>query len=117
VGLFKKDVSKEKNLKRKKFSLSAIPRLVWNSSDFSADRAEIRVILNKTTANHYKSGIPLDYQTYPGTEACLGFWIAYVRGIQVLRVNCLRTNPEWMYELRDDIGDLPLTHVCTQVQL
>jgi hypothetical protein len=28
VGLFKKDVSKEKNLKRKKFSLSAIPRLV-----------------------------------------------------------------------------------------
>ena len=91
VGLFDKDVSHEKSLQ--------------------AEQALVRVVLNKTISNHYKTGIPLEYQTYPGAEVCLRFWIVYVRGTEVLKSNCLRTNPSWMYDLREDIGQLPLTHV------
>jgi len=48
-------------------------------------------------------------------ETCLGWWIAYLRRSQtgsgwlVLKSNTFRTRPHWMRELRNVIGDIPLT--------
>lgn len=43
------------------------------------------------------------------TAMCLyGFWIAYVRDNRPIIVNCLRIRPNWMWEERQSIGDLPL---------
>jgi hypothetical protein len=42
-------------------------------------------------------------------DNCLGFWIAYVRNEEPLKVNCFRKYPRWMNNLRDTIGDTPLS--------
>ena len=36
------------------------------------------------------------------------FWIAYVRAGRVLAVNCLKTQPTWMYEMKEYLGSIPL---------
>jgi hypothetical protein len=43
---------------------------------------------------------------------CLGFWIAYFKGANPgvpSKVNCLMRFPNWMGELKDTIGNVPLT--------
>lgn len=48
-------------------------------------------------------------------DTCLGWWIVYMRRSQansswlVLKSNTFRTRPHWMRELRNVIGDVPLT--------
>lgn len=56
-----------------------------------------------------------DLSASPG--ACLGYWVAYYRGDVLLSSNCLRSQPQWMWENRELLGDrrlidlvLPGTH-------
>ena len=36
------------------------------------------------------------------------YWIAYIRAGRVLAVNCIKTQPQWMWEMKDYIGSIPL---------
>ena len=45
----------------------------------------------------------------PPRPQCLGdFWIAYVRSGSVLAVDCIKSQPVWMYEMKEYIGSIPL---------
>ncbi|GIZ05322.1 PLCXc domain-containing protein [Caerostris extrusa] len=48
---------------------------------------------------------------------CLGFWAAYLEAGRLVHSNCLRTHPDWMYNMKEIIGNktlkclmLPGTH-------
>ena len=77
----------------------------------AADNAKLSVMLNKTAENFFKTDVPFPYRTYQEEDACLEFYVAYVRGVKVMKINCLKTNPHWMTKLREYIGWLPLTKV------
>ena len=36
------------------------------------------------------------------------YWIAYVRAGRVMAVNCIKTQPTWMWEMKESIGSIPL---------
>lgn len=42
-------------------------------------------------------------------DNCLGYWIAYHRNSTLLASNCFRKYPRWMSNLRDVIGNRPLS--------
>ena len=43
---------------------------------------------------------------------CLGnYFVAYFRNETVLNSNCLESSPNWMYEMKDIIEDVPLSKV------
>ena len=44
----------------------------------------------------------------PKANCLYGFWIAYIRDERTLKANCIRVRPEWMYEHRHVIGEIPL---------
>lgn len=45
----------------------------------------------------------------PLRTMCLyNYWIAYVRAGNVLAVNCIKTQPVWMWEMKEHIGSIPL---------
>ena len=45
-------------------------------------------------------------------KVCLGnFFVAYFRNNNVLNSNCLETSPNWMYEMKDVIEDVPFSKV------
>ena len=44
----------------------------------------------------------------PKANCLYGFWIAYIRDERTLKTNCIRVRPEWMYEHRHVIGEIPL---------
>ena len=44
----------------------------------------------------------------PRTMCLYNYWIAYVRAGSVLAVNCIKIQPVWMWEMRDDIDSIPL---------
>ena len=45
----------------------------------------------------------------PSRTMCLyNYWIAYVRSGEVLAVNCIKTQPTWMWEMKEHIGSIPL---------
>jgi len=47
---------------------------------------------------------------YNTTNGCVGFWISYFTADNVLTLNnCLRLYPTWMNDLKDTIGNTPLT--------
>jgi len=48
-------------------------------------------------------------QPPPLKASCLyNYWIAYVRLGRIMAVNCIQTQPQWMLEMEDDIGSIPL---------
>ena len=43
---------------------------------------------------------------------CLGnYFVAYFRNETVLNSNCLESSPNWMYEMKDVIEDVPFSKV------
>ncbi|XP_054713741.1 PI-PLC X domain-containing protein 1-like [Uloborus diversus] len=42
-------------------------------------------------------------------SGCLGLWAAYVEAGKVAHSSCLRTYPNWMYDMRKEIGDKRLS--------
>eukprot|EP00092_Neocalanus_flemingeri_P011157 GFUD01012019.1.p1 GENE.GFUD01012019.1~~GFUD01012019.1.p1 ORF type:complete len:456 (-),score=118.95 GFUD01012019.1:61-1428(-) len=46
--------------------------------------------------------------TPPRTMCLYNYWIAYVRSGTVLAVNCVKTQPVWMWEMKEHIGSIPL---------
>ncbi|XP_046677234.1 uncharacterized protein LOC124365308 [Homalodisca vitripennis] len=45
------------------------------------------------------------------TSVCLGYWVVYWRGRDKIASSCLRTNPSWMSDHREDLGRLRLTEL------
>ena len=44
----------------------------------------------------------------PRTMCLYNYWIAYVRSGKVMAVNCIKTQPVWMWEMKEKIGSIPL---------
>ena len=44
----------------------------------------------------------------PHTMCLYNYWIAYVRSGKVMAVNCIKTQPVWMWEMKEHIGSIPL---------
>nr|XP_040583265.1 uncharacterized protein LOC121131933 [Lepeophtheirus salmonis] len=70
-------------------------------------------ITNKQTDNRgrFETNVSLPYESLKNLSSdehrCFNFWIAYVRKTKIIRVNCLKTRPQWMYTLRSHIGNIP----------
>ena len=71
----------------------------------------IKVELNQTWARANTSLPNLSYEQLSQMDRCVMYWVAYLRQGQILACNCLRTQPNWMWELRDQIGTQLLRQV------
>ncbi|XP_059094858.1 uncharacterized protein LOC131889711 isoform X1 [Tigriopus californicus] len=89
VGLFDVDISHEPKLHQ--------------------DEALRVVRLNETESSNVKTDIPFKFRIIDEIDACLGFWIAYIRNDSIISLNCIKTRPHWMKKMRDYIGFLPIT--------
>jgi len=78
----------------------------------SRERTLARIRANNHSG-YYKTDItfprhPMMGMRSPKATCVYGFYIAYVRQNRTLKVNCMRLRPNWMYEDRHVIGDMPL---------
>lgn len=72
-------------------------------------RASILVNSTSGEKGYHKTNIrfghpPITSDDEVGTDNCLGYWIAYHRGTNILVSNCFRKYPRWMKNLREFIG-------------
>lgn len=79
--------------------------------EFAKERIEVT-----SSRGYHRTTVRLErMQLSTKGDTSLGWWIAYLRMSQtssswlVLKSNAFRTRPHWMRELRNVIGDIPLT--------
>lgn len=39
---------------------------------------------------------------------CLGFWVAYLEAGRIVHSSCIKTNPNWMYNIRNEIAHMTM---------
>ena len=60
-----------------------------------------------------KVSLPVFYQPLGVTRQCLGnYFVAYIRDGNVLNSQCMETSPNWMFEMKETIQDIPFSRVC-----
>ena len=60
-----------------------------------------------------KVSLPVFDKPLGVTKECLGnYYLGYFRNETLLNSQCMETSPNWMYEMREAIQDVPFTHVC-----
>ncbi|CAM1298868.1 METTL6 (predicted) [Pycnogonum litorale] len=63
----------------------------------------------RSRGNHFKTDVSFPHQTFEVKDTnlsrCLGFWIVYLRNEKQIKLNCLRSRPNWMRNLRNEIGE------------
>merc|ERR1739848_264998 len=79
----------------------------------SRERTLARVNPQEHNSGYFKTDVtfprhPMMGMRSPKATCVYGFYIAYVRGNRTMKVNCMRLRPNWMYEDRHIIGDMPL---------
>ncbi|XP_013791143.2 uncharacterized protein LOC106474990 [Limulus polyphemus] len=73
-----------------------------------------KVYTSESEEDHYETKVSYHRPEFlPGnlTDACQGYWIGLVYQDRLLASNCIRGRPNWMYEMRDVIGDQTLLNV------
>ncbi|GAB6027662.1 hypothetical protein CHUAL_001903 [Chamberlinius hualienensis] len=64
--------------------------------------------------NFYRSSVMYprpDMNSLSVEKQCLGYWIGYIRQGLVIASNCIKTQPNWMWEIREYISPLLVTAV------
>ena len=60
-----------------------------------------------------KVSLPVFEQPLGVTKQCLGnYFVAYIRDGNVLNSQCMETSPNWMFEMKETIQDIPFSQVC-----
>lgn len=47
-------------------------------------------------------------QSQPRTMCLYSYWVAYIRSGRVLSINCIKIQPQWMWNMKNVIGSMPL---------
>lgn len=47
-------------------------------------------------------------QSQPRTMCLYSYWVAYIRSGSVLSINCIKIQPQWMWNMKKVIGSMPL---------
>eukprot|EP00095_Tigriopus_kingsejongensis_P009839 maker-scaffold21_size687808-snap-gene-4.9 protein:Tk09839 transcript:maker-scaffold21_size687808-snap-gene-4.9-mRNA-1 annotation:"hypothetical protein DAPPUDRAFT_220083" len=84
---------------------------ISNEHILHEDEAKLVVRMNETQASYKKTDMPLRFRIFHEIDACMDFWIAYVRVDEVISINCLKTRPRWMTKMREYIGFLPISQL------
>ncbi|GIY44440.1 PLCXc domain-containing protein [Caerostris darwini] len=50
----------------------------------------------------------VNFDAKHNVSRCLGFWAAYLEAGRLVHSNCLRTHPDWMYNMKETIGNKTL---------
>jgi len=117
-------VSWNGNLQSRKIELNWTPpsdgiqendyvQLVRLHSDQRGRRRLLTRIKAKDHDGYFKTDVsfprnPMMGRRSPTTNCLYGFWIVYIRDARTLKANCIRVRPQWMFEDRHIVGDIPL---------
>lgn len=82
----------------------------------SSSNQLVRIRASEHPDGHFKTDVtfprhpmrPADEDQAPRATCVFGYYIVYVRDDRTLKVNCLRLRPNWMYEDRHLLGEMPM---------
>ena len=96
IGIFNYDPQESTENDHLENALSKVSPLVEGTGSF---KSEVRFA-------------EFDAQGRADNKGCVGYWITYFsEGNTPLTSNCLKIYPTWMNDLKDVIGDTPLTSI------
>ena len=93
--------------------------LLYSNFFIKAIAATIKTPLEKHVTDHYQGrvitnvSLPVFKDPLEVKKQCLGnYFVAYFRNDFLINLNCFETSPNWMYDMKEIIQDVPFTRVC-----